>query len=177
MSVILAGICTLTQHLHEINANPEAYRPERCPYCGCTGLWCHGHYGRQSDRRNSSASLNPITVPRFICPHDSCGKSCSVLPECIPPRRWYLWSVQQAVLLLLFSGQLPDEQACPHIRTVWRWWARLKEHFLVHRFYLANRWEQLGQYSSVRAFWKRCFAMQQFSSTMFFIHQHDEIIP
>ncbi|MCF6353725.1 MAG: hypothetical protein L3J26_01255 [Candidatus Polarisedimenticolaceae bacterium] len=43
MTVILAGICTLAQQLHAINANPEAYRPERCPYCGCTRLWRHGH--------------------------------------------------------------------------------------------------------------------------------------
>src|SRR5687767_7978814 len=32
------------------------------------------------------------------------AQPCSVLPSCLPPRRWYLFSVQQAVLVLLLSG-------------------------------------------------------------------------
>jgi len=178
MAIILAGICSLVQHIQQLNSNPEAYRPERCPHCGCSRLWCHGCYQRHPERESSRAhALNPILIPRFLCSQRRCRKSCSVLPECIPPRRLYLWSVQQAMLLLLLSGRLPDEQATPHVRTVWRWWARLKARFDIHRFYLCSHSSLLGQYASVQTFWRACFARMSFLSAMFFIHQHDEVIP
>ncbi len=176
MALILAGIYSLAQHLQQLDSNPEAYRPERCPHCGCAGMWCHGCYTRKVDREEGGA-FNPILIPRFLCPRADCRKSCSVLPQCIPPRRWHLWSIQQAMLSVLLSRQLCEEQVKPHVRTVWRWWARLKARFKVHRFYLANRWAQLGQHRSVRAFWLACFARMAFSSALFFIHRHAVDIP
>ena len=110
MAIILAGIHSLTQHLQQLNSNPEAYRPKRCPHCGHAGVWSHGHYLRLPDRENSGPdSLNPIPILRFFCPQAGCRRSCSALPECIPPRRWYLWSVQQAMLLFLISLAMADQ--------------------------------------------------------------------
>ncbi len=178
MAVILAGIHSLTQHLQQLNSNPEAYRPKHCPHCGCAGLWCHGYYLRLPDRENSGPdSLNPIPILRFFCPQAVCRRSCSVLPECIAPRRWYLWSVQQAMLLLLFTGRLSDELQRPHVRTVWRWWARLKERFDTHRFCLCSRNALLGQYATVRAFWQACFELMPFSSALLVVYRYDEAIP
>lgn len=176
MALILAGIYSLAQHLQQLNLNFEAYRPERCPHCGCAGMWYHGYYTRKADREEGSA-FNPTPIPRFLCPRANCRKSCSVLPECIPPKRWYLWSIQQAMLSVLLSHQLCEEQVKPHVRTVWRWWARLKARFKVHRFYLANHWAQLGQHGSIRAFWSACFARMAFSRALFFIHRHAVDIP
>ena len=178
MTLILAGIHSLAQHLQELNTNPQAYCPERCPYCGLAGLWCHGYYSRHSDRQSrSQSSLNPIPIPRFRCPHDNCGRCCSVLPECIAPRRWYPWFAQQAMLLLLLTGKLAAVQILPHERTVWRWWARLKARFRVHRLHLANHQVPLGAHESARTFWPSCFALLSFSTAMFFIHQCGEVIP
>ncbi len=53
-------------------------------------------------KNNSDSSLNPLKIQRYYCP--SCRKTMSVLPECIPRNRWYLWSVQQVILLLFVQG-------------------------------------------------------------------------
>ena len=102
MVVIVPGINTLEQHLQRLATAPEGYRPARCPDCGKAGLWWHGTYDRQADRRGrGQANLNPIAIPRFFCRH--CRHTCSCLPECLSPRRWYPWSVQQQALAVLVA--------------------------------------------------------------------------
>src|ERR1700730_7388581 len=105
---IVPLIASLQQHLSELECTPAVYRPPRCPHCGLTRLWKHGRYDRKSDR--DTGKLNPISVPRFVCRR--CGGTCSLLPSCLPPRRWYLWGVQAAVLLGLLSGASLRE--CAH---------------------------------------------------------------
>ena len=178
MVIIVPEIHTLEQHLHQLDADPEFYRPDRCPHCGCAGLWFHGFYNRYPDRDSpSNQSLNPVPILRFLCPQDSCGRTCSVLPECIPPRRWFLWSVQQTFLLLLLGKCLPEKLSTPHPRTVWRWWQRLRDRFHTHRFCLASLNARWGQYTCARTFWSACFRGMTFSAALFFIHQSDEVIP
>ncbi|WP_226382967.1 DUF6431 domain-containing protein [Burkholderia mayonis] len=58
-------------------------------------MWGHGCYDRKADR-SADGQLNPVSVPRFRCP--SCRRTCSRLPLCICPRRWYGWALQQQVL-------------------------------------------------------------------------------
>ena len=100
---ILAGILSLAQHKQTCEKSPEAFRPSCCPSCGKSGLWRHGHYPRKvADGSCESGLLLPVAIPRFLCP--SCDKTCSVLPECIPPRRHYLWQVQEKILLLFIKG-------------------------------------------------------------------------
>lgn len=103
MQVILSGFDCLNQHIKQLNEDPDCYRPSRCPSCGKAGLWCHGRYPRWPGRNLDDRHLNPVFIPRFICPE--CGKTCSVLPECIPPRRWYLWAIQQMVLSAIVVGR------------------------------------------------------------------------
>ena len=178
MALILAGIHSLIQHLQQLNSNPEAYRPERCPQCGGAKLWSHGRYQRHADRENNGKnSLNTISIPRFVCAQDNCGKTCSVLPECIPPRRWYLWSVQQAMLILLLHGQLDGEQALPYARTIWRWWTRLKACFDIHRYHLVEQNSRLGQHTSVADFWAAYFSRGTLSKAMLTLHYSDIVIP
>jgi hypothetical protein len=103
MREIIANIHSLAQHLKMMLQDPEHYKPGCCPHCGLDILWNHGVYLRKSDRLNPpSQSLNLIPIPRFYC--DGCKRTCSVLPECIPPRRWYLWATQQMVLSLVLLG-------------------------------------------------------------------------
>lgn len=178
MALIVAGICSLAQHLQQLKSTPEAYRPACCPYCGCMTLWGHGCYHRQPDRENnSSITLNPIPIPRFICAWDDCGKTCSALPECIPPRRWYMWSVQQAMLILLLMGKLDIEQKCPSIRTIWRWWTRLKNRFDHHRYHLVEQDSCLGQHTSVAEFWVAYLSLRSLSKAMLTLHYSDIVIP
>ena len=178
MTFILAGIDSLAQHINQINFHPEAYRPTCCPHCTSATLWSHGCYQRNADRENSgSDSLNPIPILRFICAHSECGKTCSVLPECIAPRRHYLWSIQQAVLLLLLTGKLDAEQDRPHVRTVWRWWARLKACFDLHRYHLVDHDSRFGQYTSVADFWLFCLLHGSLSKAMLAFHQRGVCVP
>ena len=103
MNRILASITTLAQHLHAVANDSDVYRPPACPQCSAAGMWCHGCYHRKADRSASAGeSLNPVPVLRFLCP--ACQRTCSRLPACIAPRRWYDWALQQAVLLLLLAG-------------------------------------------------------------------------
>jgi len=105
MHRILASITRLEQHAQALAGDSEAYRPTACPRCQRSGLWRHGFYERKADRRvgvSADESLNPVAVPRFLCP--ACVHTCSRLPACISPRRWYDWAVQQFVLLMLLAG-------------------------------------------------------------------------
>ncbi len=120
MQVILSGIECLKQHIKQLNENLGSYRPSRCPSCGKAGLWYHVCYLRFPGRSLNDHHLNPISIPRFICP--KCGKTCSVLPECIAARRWYLWAVQQIVLTPIYitvifagDGRLTAKLRCDEL--------------------------------------------------------------
>jgi len=139
MRNIVPDILNLAQHLKILKEEPKRYHPAHCEYCGHLILWSHGYYSRKSDREHALAeSLNPILIPRFFCPH--CKKTCSVLPECIPPRRWYLWMTQQLILLQLLlknSFNATHQSQTPPFRpsrsTIKRWWHRLQEQFQQQR--------------------------------------------
>lgn len=114
MRSILSNIESLYQHNQTRSDNIEAYRPQQCPHCGKAGVWRHGDYLRKADYENSGLeSLNPVAIPRFYCPH--CGRTCSVLPACIPPHRHY---------------SLP-EKFCPNIDQSWLHEVYLILHYLA----------------------------------------------
>ena len=99
---IISGITTLTQYLDVLANDPQKLHPDFCPRCGFNSLTFHGSYDRKSDRQgNSGTTMNPIPIMRYACL--GCAKTCSTLPECLAPKRWYLWWVQQAVLLYLLK--------------------------------------------------------------------------
>ena len=157
MQRIVAGIDTIEQHLEAIKQTPEAYRPSCCPHCGLKILWQHGHYERKADRRAGQDSLNPVPICRYCC--SGCRRTCSRLPACIAPRRWYDWSVQQAVLAQRLSGS-PHRPgapgAAPERRTAGRWcW--LQERRLLFEFHLRARFADLGRTVDGSAFWRRVF--------------------
>lgn len=99
---IVSGITTLTQYLDVLANHSHTLHPDYCPRCGFNSLSFHGSYGRKPDRQgNSKTTMNEIPIMRYACL--GCGKTCSTLPECLAPQRWYLWSLQQAVLVYLFK--------------------------------------------------------------------------
>lgn len=161
MSIILAGIESLTQHLSTLKMHPHVYRPDPYPGVVVSGLGCHGTYTRLSDRGNPiDSSLNPIPIPRFLC--SACQQTCSTLPECIPPRRWYLWCTQQAALSLLLSGH-SVMKVCDYLTlcgpcesTLSRWWLRLRARFDVHAASLRARFPEWAQSLKTDDFWRTC---------------------
>lgn len=178
MPIILPGSDSLVQHNHEMILNPDQYKPSHCPHCKNKKLHNHGTYPRHPDRSDHSEdSLNPVLIPRFRCAYEQCRKTCSVLPQCIAPRRWFLWSVQQNMLFLLLTNQLSDDRNKPHIRTIWRWWARLKKCFHSHRYHLCGFDVTLGQYGKAATFWAACLAKYPLSKMMLFLHQQKVCVP
>lgn len=181
MPHILPGILSLIQYKQDIENNlGEELRPERCECCGKMKPHRHGSYPRQSagSRNNSDASLNPIKIQRYYCP--ACRKTMSVLPECIPRNRWYIWSVQQVVLLLFTQGLSMNKIAktsAPSRHTISRWISRFKERFLIHRDTLIQIKARLSQYITFNSFWSSCLNLINLSEAMRLCHVSGVFVP
>ena len=179
MPAILAEIETLIQHIQHWQSNPEDYRPEKCLHCKHVGLHHHGHYLRKVDRENTAEhSLNPIEIPRFYC--SQCRRTCSVLPECIPPYRSYLWSIQQLTLLLILQGHSFSHAARESLPSRWsikRWYQRLCEQFQAHALHLRSLFSSLGYADDFNTFWCACLKRINLSKAMYLLHQSGVVIP
>ncbi len=174
MRPIIPEIATLTQYLFLYFTDPDIFRPDSCPYCCLGSPWSHGCYYRKADRINPSEStLNPIPIRRFRCRSNGCGRTCSVLPECIPPRRWYLWTVQQVALMLIFnnhSARSAAQQLLPSRHTVKRWYLQLHEKFALHASHLRSRYSILGYQNTFESFWQVCLAKHPLSQVMRYLN-------
>lgn len=160
MNRIVGSILGLAEHMIAVATDPEQYRPAACPHCRSAGVWRHGCYHRKADRSVGGAeSLNPVPVLRFLC--RVCERTCSRLPACIAPRRWFDWAVQQAVLVLLLCGvSLHGCARCSgrDRRTVRRWRDWLRERGELFAFFLRSRWPELGRVADFESFWRHVIA-------------------
>lgn len=177
MRNIVPGIASLVQHLEAMQIKSELYRPPCCSECGRAGVWRHGCYERKSGR-GAEHHLNPISIPRFLCP--KCHKTLSTLPECIPPHRWYLWCIQQLVLLHCLAGlslHKISHQTQLGRSTVRRWWQRFCEQFLLHRDALSNAIHELGTHNDIMSFWHACLRHLSLAQAMRHCHCSGVVIP
>jgi transposase-like protein len=176
---ILAGFTSLIQYVTMQNNVPEQLRPEHCPCCGRLKPWRHSIRMRKSDRESPGESMNPIIIQRYYCP--GCRKTFSVLPECIPPRRWYLWEVQQTVLQLFVtfghSAYAIAKVSTPSYKTISRWLARFKEQFPLHKDTLSSQFNELARTSGFSAFWQACLKKMTLGAAMRFCHVAEVVIP
>jgi transposase-like protein len=155
MHQILASITSLEAHAAALESGCEAYRPSNCPHCNGCKLWGHGYYERKADRGpGADGALNPVAIARFLCA--ACIHTCSRVPLCIAPRRWYNWAVQQLVLLLILTGS--SVNYCSGLvaldrRTVRRWRDWLAQRSEVFVFRLRSRFAELGREIDTPAMW------------------------
>lgn len=179
MHRIVSGIDTLEQHVIEVVLNPERYRPSCCLQCGMKVMWFHGCYYRYPDRGlESRGRNNPVTILRFICSH--CRKTCSRLPSCIPPRRWYTWIVQQWVMLALMMGEplnSVSKRFSPGRRTLQRWMNELREKNNYFRFKLANHYSELERHPSFNDYWQHAMASIGLDNLMATLDNQGVIVP
>lgn len=169
MQRIVAGITALEEHVEAIRETPEVYRPKCCPHCGVKEVHRHGSYERKADRGPTLSGLNPIRILRYRC--TQCRHTCSRLPECIPPRRWYLWSVQQRVLQQRIDGTPAQLASTPDRRTAVRWWNWLQERGENFAFRLRARFADLGRAVDSDGFWLQVFERLGLSQAMFWLDQ------
>ena len=178
MSRIVASVTTLEQHVEAIKETPEIYRPLACPHCGIKIVWRHGCYTRKADRRSlGECSLNPVPILRYCC--SACRRTCSRLPQCIAPRRWYDWSVQQGVLSGLLDGDSPNQctrNKVPDRRTVGRWWHWLLACNQTFAFHLRSRLPELGRSGGFGDFWRQVFDSLGLAAAMALLDQ-EIIVP
>jgi transposase-like protein len=178
MNRIVDSIASLAEHVIAVVANAEQYRPDACPHCGRAGVWRHGCYHRKADRSaGDGESLNPVAVLRFVC--SACARTCSRLPACIAPRRWYDWVVQQGVLLLLLGGA--SLHCCAHCsgrdrRTVRRWRTWLHERGEVFAFCLRSRLPELGRVADFESFWRHVIEQVSLQQAMVLLDR-DVVVP
>lgn len=155
MHRIVASITSLEAHAAALASGVDALRPLNCPHCNGCKLWGHGYYDRKADRQpGGHGSLNPVAIARFLCA--ACLHTCSRLPLCIAPRRWYNWAVQQLVLLLILTGCTVKRcSGCTGLgrHTVRRWRDWLCQRGEVFVFHLRSRFAQLGRQSDTPALW------------------------
>lgn len=179
MACIVASILSLLQHKNSLQNHPELYHVEYCPHCGKSGLWRHAFRYRKSDRENDEKStLNPIPILRLYC--KSCRRTCSVLPECIPSRRWYLWLIQQTALLLQLAGtsfNKISQKIKPSRWTISRWVKRLKDQFQYHTITLKSKWSCLGYHTVFNDFWEAALNKMDLSHAMLFLNNHGVSVP
>ncbi len=167
---IIAGIPSLIQYIETLKTKP--YRLEKCLCCGKANPQLHGCYPRKADRSSKPGeSLNPILIQRYFC--SDCRRTCSALPECIPPKRWYLWDVQQKALLLLLAGKslsAAAKELIPSRHTIKRWLKSFKEKFHLHKDVLCSQFIELGRAINFIDFWQTFFKNNLLSTAMRLCH-------
>lgn len=175
---ILSEVASLPEHAKRLINQPEDYRPEQCPHCNHTHLWGHGHFTRKP---LGDCDIKVVEVPRWRCL--GCKTTFSVLPSCIPPRRWYMWIVQQAVLVYLLSGgtqeQCFDDLAHlgPAPCTIQRWWRWLKRKNNEFSHHLRNLQPEWGRTADLREFWRVAIAEKQMRELMAYLDAQGLTIP
>lgn len=179
MSRIVPQIITLSQHLQTLKFEPERYRPPRCPSCGLAGrIHAHGVYFRKPNRQREPEVPAFVPIPRFLCA--GCKRSCSRLPECLPPRRWYQWLIQQTLLTVLLLGDsLRKASSLVDVarQTGRRWWTWLKAQSDLFAFHLKDRFPDLGRTADLPGFWLCGLSDHPLSSMMAFLDQEGVIVP
>jgi len=164
----LAGILTLSQHLETLSKAFAHYRPNHCLYCFHPVIWGHGFYDRKADRINGGEeTLNPLPIPRFRCAN--CRRTFSVLPECIPPRRWYLWRTQQEGLpacLDGFSFRQVSALLAMARSTISRWFHWLKARSPDFQKALCVTHSGFGYFAPWADFWWQWFDHHDLSKAM-----------
>jgi transposase-like protein len=179
MPGILADILSLMQHIESFNDDSKFIRLDRCLCCGRASPQLHGCYPRKADRSIApEESLNPILIQRYYC--SGCRRTCSVLPECLPPFRWYLWEVAQDALALMLMGKSLRAIAqviVPSRRTIGRWINRFKEQFRLHKDVLCNHATDLGRTTVFTDFWRDCLDQVSLAQAMRLCHVAGVAIP
>src|SRR5476651_2570978 len=75
---------------------PEANPPMHCRRCGSIKFKKHGKYSRKVHCGNELEVINPTYIQRYYC--FVCKHTFSVLPDWLPPKRWYVWAAQENAL-------------------------------------------------------------------------------
>lgn len=179
MTHIVADILSLMQYTKSMEEEPERCRPDRCCNCGRANPCFHGCYPRKADRTNPhERTLNPILIQRCYC--RGCRKTFSILPECIPRARWYLWEIQEMALALLLGGKslrATARELAPSRRTLARWYNRFQEQYRLYKDALCNYFVDFARTVGFIDFWQTCLNTITLAKAMRLCHVAGVTVP
>lgn len=112
-TLIAESVTSLEEH-RRLVCDPDAYRPERCPRCGCEQLHAHDFRTRVLD---DGRSRQGEVIRRYLCASEECEATWRVLPAVIARHLHRTWDTVQAAT----SG--PTKVPAT---TVGRWLGRLQ---------------------------------------------------
>jgi hypothetical protein len=88
-TLIAEDVTDLATHEQRIR-DPSAYRPSRCPRCGCHEIDAHD-YPTRTLRQPQGGLV--VRIIRYICRNKRCGATWRILPAFIPRHLWRSWPV------------------------------------------------------------------------------------
>ena len=180
MMLILSKIQTLSKHLERLKTNRDDYRPSSCGKCGSLVIHSHGCYYRKPSRDSRFDDAdNPIPIPRFRC--FDCGITFSCLPECIPPRRWYTWAVQEdafSLLLTIKNFTQGAQKLVPSRRTLRRWWSAWERDHPVYADLIQTQHPELSHLAAKFGdFWRTCLSRFSLQNVMRVLYNQGAPVP
>jgi hypothetical protein len=96
------------------------------------------------------------------------------LPECIAPKRWYLWKEQEDCLKACFNGVSTlsiAKQLLPSRQTIRRWVKWTFDRFKEFRPELQSRFSILGYESELFGWWKKLLETIRLSGAMLILNR------
>jgi len=118
-TLIAEDVLDVATHLRRL-ADPDGYRPERCPRCGGSVLHVHDYLERKP---RDEVGVSVLRIVRHVCANPACDATWRILPAFLARCLWRTWSaVEQATSAVAPSG--PRTARIP-LRTTQRWRARL----------------------------------------------------
>jgi hypothetical protein len=138
------SVMDLATHARRL-ADPDGYRPARCPRCGMSGLHIHSYPER---RPRGEPALPVVPIVQFRCAERDCRATWRVLPGLLARHLWRLWKTVERVVM---PEDTPVSVSAPPIprQTAQRWRARAASSARVVVVLLAAsgsiKWEALAR--------------------------------
>jgi transposase-like protein len=162
---ILSGIESVSKHPPSSKTGP----PTHCSRCGSITFKKNGKYPRKVHCGNELEAINPTDIQRYYC--FGCEHTFSVLPDWLPPKRWYVWAAQEnalrALIILGYSIRMISNRYRMARSTLKRWFDRLKDRFCDHADQLKQVLPNiLGRTEDAISFWKAWLSSFSLSQAM-----------
>ena len=120
-TLIAEDVQDLATHRQRM-ADPDGYRPDVCPRCGCHVLHVHDYLRREPLGEPGVPSEIPII--RYICTEPTCEATWRILPAFLARHLWRVWPTVERTALPTRPTPVVDPAPIPK-RTARRWRERL----------------------------------------------------
>ena len=94
-TLIDEDVCDLDTHARRV-ADPDRYRPGRCPRCGHHVLHVHSYPERRP--RGEPGMPPALLLVQFRCAAPGCGATWRILPKFLARQLWRAWPTVERVV-------------------------------------------------------------------------------